>query len=44
VQEGAPPATPLTFLAAKGAGDQCERGSRALYDLRVHDWLAGVVR
>lgn len=33
------PTTRLTFLAAEGAGDHCEMGSRPLYDLRVYDWL-----
>ena len=36
------PTTRLTFLAAEGAGDHCEMGSRALYDLRAYDWLADV--
>ncbi|WP_395729778.1 alpha/beta hydrolase family protein [Nakamurella sp.] len=36
------PTTRLTFLGAEGAGDHCEMGSRALYDLRTYDWLAEV--
>lgn len=38
------PTTRLTFLGSEGAGDHCEMGNRALYDLRVHDWLAEVFR
>ncbi len=36
------PTTRLTFLAAEGAGDHCEMGSRALYNLKAYDWLADV--
>ncbi len=36
------PTTRLDFLAGEGAGDHCEMGSRALFDLRAYDWLAEV--
>ena len=32
------------FLGREGAGDHCEMGNRALFDLRVYDLLATVVR
>ena len=38
------PTTEMTFLASEGAGDHCEMGNRALFDLRVYDWLADVFR
>jgi pimeloyl-ACP methyl ester carboxylesterase len=38
------PATQIDFLGSEGAGDHCEMGNRALYNLRVYDWLETVFR